>query len=484
LYAKIKHVKIKFKLFKLMQKLFNFSLSRNRLVALGSVFVFAALGVYLLSFSHASTPYASVEAELGTIGNSATTVSDSLASNGSYVKFNTASANSTSNVVFFNNENYTGAITDAAHYQVMVLQYNGYSGSPAYSPTFVAALHAANPKVKVLMYQDPIYSRPTDAAGFSVCGDWSQSGGSPSSYPGGNDTSWFLKNQSGNSILATDGGDYLMDEGNTGYQKSCLEHAISLAKPAGFNGIYWDDANPAIYYIPSGQSVPSYPTNTSWQSANESFLNYAEVQLHAQGLLSTANIGNVYGASDGHVWRQYSQYLDGSEEEAWMTSSTTTENTTSAWLTQEGDDLWSEESGKLAFEHSYAGNEAGNTYGLASLLLVASGESSYSTANSSSQGECYAGSGCEANYAEYTTAEQLGTPSSAATPAITSSSSGAGTTVYSRKFANGLVIVNPTGGSLSYTLPSGTYSGSGSEPKNLSGTISVPAASGYILLNN
>jgi Polysaccharide lyase len=51
------------------------------------ILIFAGIGVYLLTSSHASGPYISLNADKGTLANGATVQSDSNASDGKYIKF-------------------------------------------------------------------------------------------------------------------------------------------------------------------------------------------------------------------------------------------------------------------------------------------------------------------------------------------------------------------------------------------------------------
>ena len=89
---------------------------------------------------------------------------------------------------------------------------------------------------------------------------------------------------------------------------------------------------------------------------------------------------------------------------------------------------WSEANGKYAILNSYNTTEAGNTYGLSSMLLVAGAWSSYDTANSRYQSEKW--------YPEYDAAEQLSEPLGGYTVLPDG--------VYRRDFANGVVLVNPS----------------------------------------
>jgi endoglucanase len=66
---------------------FYHRLSQRNLIVILFIAIFAIIGVYLIIGSHAATPYASIEAENGTLANGAVKVTDSNASNGNAVKF-------------------------------------------------------------------------------------------------------------------------------------------------------------------------------------------------------------------------------------------------------------------------------------------------------------------------------------------------------------------------------------------------------------
>jgi hypothetical protein len=67
----------------------------DKFLAAGFIFTVAGIGIYTLTFSHAATPVASVEAESGTIAGAATSVSDSTASGTHVVKFGTTASSGT-----------------------------------------------------------------------------------------------------------------------------------------------------------------------------------------------------------------------------------------------------------------------------------------------------------------------------------------------------------------------------------------------------
>lgn len=349
----------------------------------------------------------------------------------------------------FNRETYSyssslSASQEANRYQVMVLHATDHAD--------VQLLKAANPNVKIFMYTNILASNPSDPGTWSECTTYATDN---SSHP-----SWFLVNQAGQRMgLSGYAGNYVMDVGNPAYQQACVAHATALAKQYGFDGVYFDGATANLAWaVPAGTSVPKYPTPASWQAAVYSLLSYATPQVHAQGRLLVANIGG--GANYAGLWQKWTSAVDGSEEESWMDTSVSY-----YWPQMLADTAWSEANGKLAILHSHYATETGNTFGLASMLLVAQGKASYSTANTN-----YTTS--ELWFPEYNTAQQLGAPVGPYRQLANG--------VLERTFTGGLVVVNPTTHAApSFALGGGVYSGSG-----LANALSaaLAPASGLILL--
>ncbi len=360
-----------------------------------------------------------------------------------------ASAASAAPLAQFSRETYaySSSLTmqqEASRYQVMVLQSTNHA--------LVAQLKAANPNLKVFMYADTLDSRPSDP-GLATCTDYTTDN---ASHP-----NWFLLDSGGNRIQSKNyPGNYLMDVGNTAYQQACVSHAASMAKQYGFDGVFFDDLTAYLSWVmPSNATAAAYPTTASWQSAEYSFVSYAGPQLHGQGLMVIGNIGG--GANVPGLWQQWTTPLDGSEEESWMDPSMTY-----YWPQQIADAAWSAANGKIAILHSHSVNETGNTYGLASMLLVTQGNEGYSTANAN-----YTTS--ENWFPEYQTAQSLG----AATSASTKLANG----VNARAFAGGVVLVNPSGSTQTVALGGGTYSGSGLTSVS---SATLGPWSGLVLLND
>ena len=353
-------------------------------------------------------------------------------------------------VSFLNRETYDFSsilpiAQEASRYQVIVLQStNG---------PLVAQMRAANPNLRVLMYMDPMDSNPNDPSALTQCTSYlSDVQASPT---------WFLNDQNGNGILYSDNTqNHIMDVGDPTYQQACVARAIGLAKQYGFSGIFWDDIETEYRWVfGAGITSAKYPTQPAYYGSFLSFVSYAGAAARAQGLVSVGNIS----AATPTEWQQLNSPLDGAEEESFTDGGAGLAQQIPFFAQKLANAAWSEANGKLAILHSYNTTETGNTYGLASMLLIANGHSSYST----SQGD-YTTS--EFWYPEYTTAQSLGAPTNYLTQI-----SGA----YERPFQNGIVVVNPTGQSRTVTLPAGTYSGSN---VTVSGSVTVPPLNGDILL--
>jgi hypothetical protein len=339
-----------------------------------------------------------------------------------------ASAATSATLAQFNRETFAytsqlGIQPEAARYQVMVLQATDHAEVPR--------LKAANPALKILMYSDVLLSRTSDTKALTTCTSYAND---RSSHP-----SWFMTDQHGQPIVdASYPGDYLMNVGNPAYQQSCVAHAISLARGYGFDGLYLDDVTAWVgWALPAGTTVPAYPTASLWQSAMYSLLSYAAPQLHAQGLLVVGNLGGAI--STPGLWQRWSTPLDGSEDEAWAESGDPAD-----WYAQMVNVAWSEANGKLTIVHTHLQTEAANTFGLASMLLVAQGRTSYSTSNAN-----YTNS--EAWYPEYRVAQALGSALDP-TPSLING-------IYIRRFAHGLVLANPSNSPTAVYLGGLTYSG-------------------------
>jgi hypothetical protein len=344
---------------------------------------------------------------------------------------------------------YSSALSlrkEANRYQVIALQ--------ATDGWRVHALHAANRHLRILVYQDVLVSQPSDPQALTTCTSYATD---DVAHP-----DWFLAGQSGHRLIEQYANNYVMDVGNPSYQRACTAHAARLARRYGFDGFLLDDATAWVgWVLPAGQIIPSYPSRSAWQAAMTSLLRRAAPAAHARRVLAFSNVGGAPVAPG--LWQRWSSLLDGSEEESWANGGLGPAQQLIDWPFKLANVAWSEAHGKYTILHSYDTTEAGSTYGLASMMLVANGKTSYSTANAG-----YSGS--ELWFPEYATAQRLGAP----TGAYRRRSNG----VYERRFQRGLVLVNPSLRRIHVSLTGGPYSGSG---LTRVGSVTLGPTTGVIL---
>jgi hypothetical protein len=355
----------------------------------------------------------------------------------------------------FNRETYLyrtnlSTAEEANRYQFMVLSGNEYAEIPL--------LKAANPNLKFLLYQAIWMTNINDIATMPTV-----TGCTPYADDMANHPSWFLRDQNGNLITETGHPDvYAMDVGNSAYQQACATNAAALARQYGFDGVFFDVVDGRISDdVDSSVSVPEYPTQASWDNAMDSALAYLAPALRAQGLSVFGNGSNTISVS---MWEQWVGHLDGVEEESWTDAGYGLAQQIPFWAGKFTELNWAAANGKYEFLHSYNTTEAANTFGLAAMLLGASGRASYSATNGATTDEYW--------FPEYDTAKALGAPAGSYTVLANG--------VYERAFANGIVLANPTGNSIStFSLGGGTYTGSGLTNVQ---SVALGPTSGLVLL--
>jgi hypothetical protein len=345
-----------------------------------------------------------------------------------------ASANSAAGNFYYaigSSPNFSGTST--------VAQRNSYVILQAWKSTLATQLKAANPGLKVLVYQDA----SAMSNGGRVNG-WASSGvgydEADTAHP-----DWFLLNKSGGRIPENSWPWlYLADVGSAGYQQRWADNVTRLLQSGPWDGVFLDDTNPTTKYHTNPSNVAKYPNDTAYQSAMRSFLAYVGPRIQAAGKLAISNMG---------AWVEYPtvvsgwlQYVDGGMDEMfgkWSTTPGDGYRDPTQWRTQLGELQGAEAAGKsfLAVTQSSVTDTQAQRFGWGTLLLGAGGHASF-YANYDQQSEPW--------LSDYDT--DLGSPTSAASALP----SGA----YVRSFSRGLVVVNPTGATQHVDF-GGSYSGDG-----------------------
>ena len=307
------------------------------------------------------------------------------------------------------------------------------------TPTYVASLRAASPGIKVLAYQTLWWMRPSDTSGSSDCLP------GKGSYP----EAWYMHNGAGAREIwgpGTTNAKYAMDFSNRSYLAACAAHVMSVIKATGVDGVFFDGSPTSVHWAQLPTSCTLSPpasatcaTDTNFQTAMTAALAYMASYLHTNGKIVVSNIsgGNVAFCCHGGpaIWQKYVSQIDGAMQESWTYG--TNHLPLPATEVQAGllNTAWSEAQGKYTLVNDDITNcESCDDYGLASMLLVAAGLSSYDTANGSYNGNYGAW------WPSFATAQNLGAPLGAYTTLPDG--------LMVRQFAHGWVAVNDTTASI------------------------------------
>ena len=174
-------------------------------------------------------------------------------------------------------ENYLG---DTSRDKYVILQDAMYGK--------VAAIKAANPNTKVLVYKNV-------AGTNTACQyDSHRSSGVSYCYAKANHPEWFIKDNTGNPFAFCDFSYlYWMDINNPAYQQQWLSDVTSNAKADGFDGVFMDDTNTHPGHCKDNGGLttgtPSY-TDVAYGNAMNSFIAAVGPGLKVNGLLAVPNI--------------------------------------------------------------------------------------------------------------------------------------------------------------------------------------------------
>jgi hypothetical protein len=335
-------------------------------------------------------------------------------------------------------------------------QHNSYVVLQAWEAKRATELKAANPNLKVLVYQNlSAMAQGTGPGGLSSSGvNYAEA---DNAHP-----EWFLLNTSGSRI--SEGGYswlWMADTSEESYQQQWTSNVIKLLSAGPWDGVMMDDTNTTARYHTEPSSIAKYPTDAAYQGAIGSMLAYAGPRIQAAGKLAVPNMGS---------WSEYPEvvegwlkYVSGGVDEMfakWSSTPGQGYRDASGWQTQVEEIQSTERMGKifLAITQAEASDKQAILYGWGSVLLGADDHTAYSAAASYSSEE-WCGE-CET---------QIGEPTSVATKVAGG--------VWERSFSGGLVVVNPTTLTVGVNLGA-AYSGSG-----LAGatTATMPANTALVL---
>ncbi len=302
-------------------------------------------------------------------------------------------------------------------------------------------LKAANPHLIVLEYKD-LANTSSYAPVDGISPDGVTYEQAVEEHP-----NWLLRTRGGQPIQCR-GYSYLwaMNVGDRGFQQAWTAEVVHELLSQGWSGVFMDNVDPTIRYYHDPANVAQYPTDAAYAAATTSALAYIAPRIHAAGKLVMANIGSWpnYEAT-GMRWLRY---LDGAMDEHFVKYTDTPGQgyrSIAEWRTELSILQRSQREGKwfVGLTESSVHDAAAARYGWASMLLGAAGRATFALQNDTDYG-------VETWFPEY------GAPLGRALAPAREEPSG----VYSRRFSNGLVLVNPTTATHVVKL-GGRYSGDG-----------------------
>jgi hypothetical protein len=363
---------------------------------------------------------------------------------GADVTFTTASDASVNNVAkwtrfcYGNPQSTTPNIQNPSRYTSYTLQDAGTSTNQAR----IAYLKAGNPNMKVYFYSDFVLGRTGDVAtdpnagGITGCLPWSTLNATEA---------WFLHDANGARIPdKAYPGSWVMDCQNASLISQGCANMINRATLSGFDGVWLDDLTANIYWAigtaATDPKCPQYPTDVSYQTAITNMLATAYTNIHNAGFLLGGNVGGTwaYPGTAGQpmpFWTACGAHMDLMMEESLAITSAGQSGSVSYVPRQLLNLDWAETNGKHVQCVTLSTTEAGQTYGLAAMLLCANGMCEKSTNNNSANAnETWYGSPGSGTGGEYDAALRLGAPLGARTSI--------GNNAWQRLFANGNVKLN------------------------------------------
>jgi hypothetical protein len=338
---------------------------------------------------------------------------------------------------------YDSATTTPAAFANPVLsaQRNSYIDLQAWEGAKAAELKAANPSLKVLVYQNlGAMTQGVGPNGLSSSGV--NYGEADVAHP-----AWFLKSSSGERLAFEDyKWLWAADVGNPEYQHQWAANVIRLLNSGPWDGVMMDDTNTTNrYHFNPSSKVAQYPTDAAYQVAVRSMLEYVGPAIQAAGKLAIPNMGSW--SEYPSVVREWLPFVSGGMDEMfvkWSRSASQGYRGSHEWEAQVGEIASTEAMGKrfIAITQAEPGDTQGARYGWASTLLAGNGHTAFQASNGHLGEETW--------LSEYEAA--IGTP--------TASAVAAGNGAWQRSFTNGLVAVNPTSTPVTVTF-GGAYSGDG-----------------------
>jgi Hypothetical glycosyl hydrolase family 15 len=322
------------------------------------------------------------------------------------------------------------------------LRICGHGGPPAVGYRYVvlqawqygqiAAIKRRSPGTQVLVYKDMASTRDDTARQTDI------STGVSYGYANRYHPEWFLKDTNGRRVNWADWPhSWQMDIGSRSYQRAWARNVAREVRRRGWDGVFLDGISRTMQYpwYLNGRVLAKYPGPNDYARANTRFLRHVGPNVRRRGLV----VGNINDATLP-LWRRWIRFTSGVSKEWWTKSNAGRDTgmlTGAEWAYQM--QLLREAQARhkvfIAISYGPADDMPAMDYARASFLLFA--RSSRSAFGYSPL--------CGVEPSTPRWRSDVGAPTG---PAVQNG------VVWQRRFANGIVVVNPSG-SATVTVPLG-----------------------------
>ena len=296
----------------------------------------------------------------------------------------------------------------------------------------IAAIKRRSPGTQVLVYKDMASTRDDTTRQTDI------PTGVSYGYANRYHPEWFLKDTSGRRVNWADWPhSWQMDIGSLSYQRTWTRNVAREVRRRGWDGVFLDGISRTMQYpwYLDGRVLAKYPGPNDYARANTRFLRRVGPKLRRRGLV----VGNINDATLP-LWRRWIRFTSGVSKEWWTKSNAGRDTgmlTGADWAYQM--QLLREAQARhkifIAIAYGPADDVPAMDYARASFLLFARGSrTAFSYAPL-----------CGVEPSTPRWRQDVGTASGPP------SQNGA---AWQRRFANGIVLVNPTG-SATVTVPLG-----------------------------
>ena len=292
-----------------------------------------------------------------------------------------------------------------------------------------------------------------------------------------NDNDWWLRDGNGNMVEEyKDSNTWILDVGKPGFKEAYLAGLLSRLKDKGYDGVFFDYWGPWIKgAFFDRQSLPmpeAYPTDADWTAAWQVFIKYICDGVHEAGYKVTGNCGTIFYSGTTEVWKYQQTLCDGTIYESWVydwNANLLPVKEIEARIAIAQTDPLEAVIAEAALKDTDPDYDAKHIISLAAYYIALPQDPALRAKRSY---------GNQYNRLPVWQAPwdfDIGEPSESAIKI-------SGKYFWSRKFSNGIVLLNcEDAESISFTLTGNYHDSSG---KTLSGQIAVPPHSGMILAKN